>query len=209
VRGAAAERRIRRQRRGDRDRGQVMKAAIAAGKDQVMRIPRYWTRGVEMISPGRCWAALPAGRAHRQRRHGRRLALRRRRPGRTVAVKILLPSLLEEPGFTERFRARRAPWPPSTTPVSSTSTTTAATRRGAYLVMEYVEGDALSRTLHGSAGSPRPAPWRWWPRPPTRCTPRTRRRRPPRRQAGQPAGPSERDLVLTDFGIARRPARPS
>jgi serine/threonine-protein kinase len=68
--------------------------------------------------------------------------------GRTVAVKVLLPSLLEEPGFTERFRAEARTMATINHPgvvdiydYGSDSTV------GAYLVMEYVEGDALSRTL--------------------------------------------------------------
>src|SRR5215831_1960766 len=68
--------------------------------------------------------------------------------GRTVAVKVLLPSLLEETGFTERFRAEARTMATINHPgvvdiydYASDSTV------GAYLVMEYVEGDALSRTL--------------------------------------------------------------
>ncbi|GGK35034.1 hypothetical protein GCM10010124_29620 [Pilimelia terevasa] len=67
--------------------------------------------------------------------------------GRTVGVKILLPALLDEPGFAERFRGEAR-------------TIAAINHAGvvdiydygsddqvAYLVMEFVEGDALSRTL--------------------------------------------------------------
>src|SRR5262245_49849704 len=68
--------------------------------------------------------------------------------GRTVAVKILLPSLLEEAGFTERFRVEARTMAtinhPGVVDIYDTGSDPAA---GAYLVMEYVEGDALSRTL--------------------------------------------------------------
>src|SRR6266511_603868 len=68
--------------------------------------------------------------------------------GRTVAVKILLPSLLEEPGFAERFRGEARTMAtinhPGVVDVYDYGSDPAA---GAYLVMEYVEGDALSRTL--------------------------------------------------------------
>jgi eukaryotic-like serine/threonine-protein kinase len=68
--------------------------------------------------------------------------------GRTVAVKILLPSLLEEPGFTERFRGEARTMAtinhPGVVDIYDYGSDPAA---GAYLVMEYVEGDALSRTL--------------------------------------------------------------
>jgi len=68
--------------------------------------------------------------------------------GRTVAVKLLLPSLLEEPGFTERFRGEARTMATISHPgvvdvydYGSDSVT------GAYLVMEYIQGEALSRTL--------------------------------------------------------------
>jgi serine/threonine-protein kinase len=68
--------------------------------------------------------------------------------GRTVAVKILLPSLLEEPGFTERFRGEARTMAtinhPGVVDIYDYGSDPAT---GAYLVMEYVEGDALSRTL--------------------------------------------------------------
>jgi eukaryotic-like serine/threonine-protein kinase len=69
--------------------------------------------------------------------------------GRTVAVKILLPSLLEEAGFTERFRVEARTMAtinhPGVVDVYDYGSDPAV---GAYLVMEYVEGDALSRTLN-------------------------------------------------------------
>ncbi len=68
--------------------------------------------------------------------------------GRTIAVKILLPSLLEEAGFTERFRVEARTMAtinhPGVVDIYDYGSDPAA---GAYLVMEYVEGDALSRTL--------------------------------------------------------------
>jgi serine/threonine-protein kinase len=68
--------------------------------------------------------------------------------GRTVAVKILLPALLEEPGFAERFRGEARTMAtinhPGVVDVYDYGSDPVV---GAYLVMEYVEGDALSRTL--------------------------------------------------------------
>ena len=68
--------------------------------------------------------------------------------GRTVAVKILLPSLLEETGFTERFRVEARTMATINHPgVVDIYDYGSDQNAGAYLVMEYVEGDALSRTL--------------------------------------------------------------
>src|SRR6476661_6544549 len=68
--------------------------------------------------------------------------------GRTVAVKILLPSLLEEPGFTERFRGEARTMAtinhPGVVDIYDYGSDPVA---GAYLIMEYVQGEALSRTL--------------------------------------------------------------
>ncbi len=68
--------------------------------------------------------------------------------GRTVAVKILLPALLEDPGFAERFRGEARTMAtinhPGVVDVYDYGSDPVV---GAYLVMEYVEGDALSRTL--------------------------------------------------------------
>lgn len=67
--------------------------------------------------------------------------------GRTVAVKIMLPALLDDPGFGERFRAEartmarlKHPGVVNVYDFSSDSQT-------AFLVMEYIEGEPLSRTL--------------------------------------------------------------
>jgi serine/threonine-protein kinase len=68
--------------------------------------------------------------------------------GRTVAVKILLPSLLDEQGFTERFRVEARTMATINHPgVVDIYDYGSDDTVGAYLVMEYVEGDALSRTL--------------------------------------------------------------
>lgn len=67
--------------------------------------------------------------------------------GRTVAIKIMLPALLDEPGFAERFRAEartmarlKHPGVVNVYDYSSDAST-------AFLVMEYIDGDPLSRTL--------------------------------------------------------------
>ncbi|HKT01407.1 MAG TPA: protein kinase [Rugosimonospora sp.] len=68
--------------------------------------------------------------------------------GRTIAVKILLPALLDEAGFAERFRGEARTMAtinhPGVVDVYDYGSDSAV---GAYLVMEYVEGDPLSRTL--------------------------------------------------------------
>ncbi len=67
--------------------------------------------------------------------------------GRTVAVKVLLPALLDEPGFAERFRGEARTMAnvnhPGVVDIYDYGTDDGT----AYLVMEYVEGDALSTTL--------------------------------------------------------------
>ena len=97
--------------------------------------------------------------------------------GRTVAVKILLPSLLEEAGFTERFRGRGPHHGDDQPP-----------RRRGHLRLRQrpggrgVPGDGVRGGRRpvpdagpGRPADARPAPWRWSPRRPTRCTRRTRR----------------------------------
>ncbi len=68
--------------------------------------------------------------------------------GRTIAVKILLPYLLEEEGFTERFRVQARTMAtinhPGVVDIYDYGSDPTA---GAYLVMEHIEGDPLSRTL--------------------------------------------------------------
>jgi serine/threonine-protein kinase len=68
--------------------------------------------------------------------------------GRTVAVKILLSSLLDEPGFAERFRGEARTMATINHPGVVDIYDYGSDQGIAYLVMEYVEGDALSRTLH-------------------------------------------------------------
>ena len=134
---------------------------------------------VDMISPGHdARRPLPPGRADRQRWHGRRLARRRRGAGpygrgedpaagavggaglrRAVPRRGAHHGDHQPPGRGRHLRLRQRP-----------------ARSGAYLVMEYVEGDALSRTL---ARVGRLTPARTMALvaagAPTRCTPRTRR----------------------------------
>src|SRR5439155_951201 len=67
--------------------------------------------------------------------------------GRTVAVKILLPALLEEPGFAERFRGEARTMATINHPGVVDVYDYGSEDGTAFLIMEYVEGDALSRTL--------------------------------------------------------------
>ncbi|WP_084557117.1 serine/threonine-protein kinase [Hamadaea tsunoensis] len=67
--------------------------------------------------------------------------------GRTVAIKILLPALLEEAGFSERFRQEARTMATINHPGVVDIYDYGSDQQVAYLVMEYVEGDALSRTL--------------------------------------------------------------
>jgi serine/threonine protein kinase len=68
--------------------------------------------------------------------------------GRTVAVKILLRSLLDEPGFAERFLGEaRAMATINHGGVVEIYDYGSDRSVGAFLVMEYVKGDALSRVL--------------------------------------------------------------
>jgi eukaryotic-like serine/threonine-protein kinase len=68
--------------------------------------------------------------------------------GRTVAVKILLPALLDEPGFAERFRGEARTMATINHPGVVDVYDYGSDQQVAFLVMEYVEGDALSRTLN-------------------------------------------------------------
>jgi eukaryotic-like serine/threonine-protein kinase len=67
--------------------------------------------------------------------------------GRTVAVKVLLPALLDEPGFAERFRGEARTMANINHPGVVDVYDYGSDEDIAYLVMEYVEGDALSTTL--------------------------------------------------------------
>src|SRR4051812_27611480 len=67
--------------------------------------------------------------------------------GRTVAVKILLPALLDEPGFAERFRGEARTMATINHPGVVDIYDYGSENGTAFLIMEYIEGDALSRTL--------------------------------------------------------------
>ncbi|GAA2512233.1 serine/threonine-protein kinase [Pilimelia columellifera] len=67
--------------------------------------------------------------------------------GRTVAVKILLPALLDEPGFAERFRGEARTMATINHPGVVDIYDYGSDDHVAFLVMEYVAGDALSQTL--------------------------------------------------------------
>ncbi|WP_320067193.1 serine/threonine-protein kinase [Micromonospora sp. RTGN7] len=68
--------------------------------------------------------------------------------GRTVAVKSLLPALLDEPGFAERFRGEARTMATINHPGVVDVYDFGNDQHIAFLVMEYVEGDALSSTLN-------------------------------------------------------------
>ncbi|MEH0846330.1 protein kinase, partial [Micromonospora sp. CPCC 205711] len=67
--------------------------------------------------------------------------------GRTVAVKSLLPALLDDPGFAERFRGEARTMATINHPGVVDVYDFGSDQQIAFLVMEYVEGDALSATL--------------------------------------------------------------
>jgi serine/threonine-protein kinase len=67
--------------------------------------------------------------------------------GRTVAIKVLLPALLEEAGFAERFRGEARTMATINHPGVVDIYDYGSEGGTAFLIMEYVEGDALSRTL--------------------------------------------------------------
>nr|MDT0662793.1 protein kinase [Micromonospora sp. DSM 115978] len=124
--------------------------------------------------------------------------------GRTVAVKVLLPALLDEPGFAERFRGEARTMATINHPGVVDVYDYGSDNQIAFLVMEYVEGDALSRTL-GRVGRLTPA-----------RTMALVAQAADALQAAHDKGIVHRDvkpgnllvrpngtLVLTDFGIAR------
>lgn len=76
--------------------------------------------------------------------------------GRVVAVKSLLPALLDEPGFAERFRGEARTMATINHPGVVDIYDFGSDQQIAFLVMEYVEGDALSSTL-GRVGRLTPA----------------------------------------------------
>ncbi|MGC4768818.1 protein kinase domain-containing protein [Micromonospora sp. DT44] len=67
--------------------------------------------------------------------------------GRTVAVKSLLPALLDDPDFAERFRGEARTMATINHPGVVDVYDFGNDQQIAFLVMEYVEGDALSSTL--------------------------------------------------------------
>ncbi|MEV5763317.1 protein kinase [Micromonospora sp. NPDC052213] len=67
--------------------------------------------------------------------------------GRTVAVKSLLPALLDDPDFAERFRGEARTMATINHPGVVDVYDFGNDQQIAFLVMEYVEGDALSATL--------------------------------------------------------------
>ncbi|MEU9505642.1 serine/threonine-protein kinase [Micromonospora sp. NPDC048170] len=67
--------------------------------------------------------------------------------GRTVAVKSLLPALLDDPDFAERFRGEARTMATINHPGVVDVYDYGNDQQIAFLVMEYVEGDALSATL--------------------------------------------------------------
>src|SRR5262245_58324534 len=76
--------------------------------------------------------------------------------GRTVAIKVMLPALMDEPGFAERFRQEARTMATIKNPSVVDIYDYGSDQGTAYLVMEYVEGDPLSRTL-GRVGRLTPA----------------------------------------------------
>lgn len=66
---------------------------------------------------------------------------------RTVAVKVMRPELMEEPGFAERFLVEARIMATIRHP-GVVGVYDYRTDAGAFLVMEYVAGEALSRRLH-------------------------------------------------------------
>jgi serine/threonine protein kinase len=67
--------------------------------------------------------------------------------GRTVAIKIMLPALRDEPGFTDRFRTEARIMAQLKHPGVVNVYELYSDAQVAFLVMEYVDGDPLSRTL--------------------------------------------------------------
>ena len=177
--------------------GQIMQAAIAdAGRPLTMLSP-----GVQLGNRYRLDERIASGGMGDVWRGTDEVL------GRTVAVKILLPALLDEPGFAERFRGEAR---------------TMATINHPGVVDVYDYGSDQQHRLPGhgvrrgrravrDAGPGRPA----HPGPddgPGRAGRRRAARRPreghraPRREAGQPAGPAERHAGA--HRLRHRPLRP-
>src|SRR5262245_41379607 len=67
--------------------------------------------------------------------------------GRTVAVKLILPALVNEPGFTRRFLTEAQAMAGVQHPGVVTIHDYRSDSSGAFLVMQYVQGEPLSRML--------------------------------------------------------------
>ena len=76
--------------------------------------------------------------------------------GRTVAVKVVLPALVDEPGFVRRFLAEARAMASVAHPGVVAIHDFHGDGAGAYLVMEFVDGEPLSRML-GRVGRLGPA----------------------------------------------------
>jgi serine/threonine protein kinase len=78
--------------------------------------------------------------------------------GRPVAVKVMLPALLTDPGFTARFQAEARMMAtlrhPGVVQVYDYGRTTVASGDVVYLVMTYVDGEPLSRRLAAAGRLP-------------------------------------------------------
>ncbi|WP_217708130.1 serine/threonine-protein kinase [Nonomuraea rhodomycinica] len=78
--------------------------------------------------------------------------------GRTVAVKVMMPALAENPAFARRFqneaRAMATLRHPGVVDVYDYGTCEVGGRRVSFLVMEFVEGESLDRILRARALSP-------------------------------------------------------
>ncbi|MEV0198052.1 protein kinase [Nonomuraea sp. NPDC050691] len=78
--------------------------------------------------------------------------------GRTVAVKVMMPALAENPAFARRFqneaRAMATLRHPGVVDVYDYGTCEVDGRRVSFLVMEFVEGESLDRMLRARALSP-------------------------------------------------------
>jgi serine/threonine protein kinase len=78
--------------------------------------------------------------------------------GRPVAVKVMLPALLTDPGFTARFQAEARMMAtlrhPGVVQVYDYGQTTVPSGDVVYLVMTYVDGEPLSRRLAASGRLP-------------------------------------------------------
>ena len=182
--------------------GQVMRAAIAAKGTEVM--------GVEMISPG----TMLGGRYRLEERiasggMGDVWRCTDDVLGRTVAVKILLPSLLEEAGFTERFRGRGPHHGDHQPPGRGRHLRLRQRPDGRRVPGDGVRGGRRAVPYPGPGRPADPGPHDGAGRPGGRRPARRPRegRRAPRRQAGQPAGAARTARWCSPTSAS--PARPA